>query len=223
LDSRESEIILTIFLSRLKDQNGKKLFTQAMIGQLIGYSRQTTNYTLKSFKEGGFDKALSKKEYDSSVFTYEVKMTLKKIWYSNPFLKTDEVITILKNVHPELKDHNISAASLYYNINQDLDFLELRKQLKGNFKINKDGHLEVKRAVVIKDLLNLLDCNDKEERKRGLEIVKGIFNLESFSDKIKEAKEKLEKALERKKNKLNIYFAIIFFLFPNQLFYEDSW
>jgi transposase-like protein len=181
---------------------------------MIGYSRQTTNYTIKDFKEGGFREALFDKPNKNDVFTTEVKRDLKEIWYSNPFLKIEEVVDILKKLHPHLKDNTISSNHLYYHINQGGDFAEYRRYLKKNFKLNEKGVLEGESGVLIEDLLGLLDLReDNGEQKRAFEKVKCIFSLDNISEKVKKIKENVKKKFEKVKWNCEIHFEAVYFYF----------
>lgn len=195
LDSRESEIILTIFLYLLRDNQGKKLLLQKEIGEIVGYSRQTTNYTIKDYKEGGFGQALTRRENSSDVFTSEVKQSLKEIWLCNPLLQPKEIKKKLCEIYPHLKEDNLTTEHLYYHMNQLVNFKELISSLQKHFKVNKQGLFERDAADLIKRLMELLVKEESSDRKIELEKLKSIFSLEGIYEKV--IKSKREKLFEQ--------------------------
>lgn len=164
LGSRLIVRILTVFLSLFRDLDGKKIVTQQQIGDLLGFSRQTTNYTIQDYKQGGFEQVIENKEWDLQVFTSKVRQYLKDLWCANPFLQAKEVIMCLKERFPHLQSHKITPSQIRYHIDQAVRFSECQKVLRKRFKQIAPGRLEYDLGPILSDL-TAVETNGHQKRK----------------------------------------------------------
>jgi transposase-like protein len=162
----------------LRDPLGKKVFTQAEVGKLFGFSRQMTNRRIRLVEDTGDLVPLVKREYDKTVLSDEVVKRIAEI-IADDWWKSDKDIAA-QIISEGLTGKICSRAVNWALRNMDARFL--RNSIRDRIK-KGDLRAEMAQGYLIRRLFEIIEgLVEKEKIQPNQE----YLDLQSLAAKLEE-------------------------------------